>query len=345
MENPLKKLIPKGYGAEPVSGEVEARHSVEGFLRDRSALACPMFESPFVENLLENSGASEAWKQIARSFSRDGYVVLDRFIEPELVDAVASRYEWMFDPNTVFDGPAELRELLARDPARKQDIWLLCEPVKQLACHARVIELLEFLYGRAPIPFQTLNFLRGTEQDLHSDAMHFSSLPSRFMCGVWVAMEDISARNGALQYIPGSHRWPEMQLNDMALLAQDLNGSLGPNYVAFTHYLQARVQSGQCQVEELHVPKGSALIWAANLLHGGAPIRDPSSTRKSQVTHYYFADCVYYTPAFSNTSIGHYFLRDIHDILRGRKVKHSLNGAPLSTQSVGHGRYRLSLAH
>ena len=33
--------------------------------------------------------------------------------------------------------------------------------------------------------------------------------------------------------------------------------------------------------------RGQALIWAANLLHGGDPIGDPQSTRYSQVTHHY----------------------------------------------------------
>ena len=47
------------------------------------------------------------------------------------------------------------------------------------------------LYGREPFPFQTLNFPYGSRQHYHSDAVHFNSLPKGFMCGVWVALEDI----------------------------------------------------------------------------------------------------------------------------------------------------------
>jgi len=32
--------------------------------------------------------------------------------------------------------------------------------------------------------------------------------------------------------------------------------------------------------------KGDALIWAADLAHGGSPITDPRLTRRSLVTHY-----------------------------------------------------------
>ena len=42
--------------------------------------------------------------------------------------------------------------------------------------------------------------------------------------------------------------------------------------------------------------KGEALIWSSNLLHGGSPQRDPSLTRWSQVTHYFFEGCRYWKP-------------------------------------------------
>ena len=42
--------------------------------------------------------------------------------------------------------------------------------------------------------------------------------------------------------------------------------------------------------------KGQALIWSANLLHGGGEHRDKTRTRHSQVTHYYFEGCQYYMP-------------------------------------------------
>ena len=44
------------------------------------------------------------------------------------------------------------------------------------------------------------------------------------------------------------------------------------------------------------INRGEALIWHANLLHGGAPTRVPGRSRHSQVTHYFFEGCRYYTP-------------------------------------------------
>ena len=62
----------------------------------------------------------------------------------------------------------------------------------------------ESFYGREPLPFQTLNFRVGTQQEPHSDAFHFNSDPPGFMCGVWVALEDIDEASGPLVYFPGS---------------------------------------------------------------------------------------------------------------------------------------------
>ena len=66
--------------------------------------------------------------------------------------------------------------------------------------------------------------------------------------------------------------------------------------------------------------KGEALVWAANLAHGGAPIANPASTRRSLVVHVYFEDCHYYTPMVSNPSKGVYRTRLPLDVATGRWV-------------------------
>jgi hypothetical protein len=69
--------------------------------------------------------------------------------------------------------------------------------------------------------------------------------------------------------------------------------------------------------EQFLPKKGQALIWAANLLHGGARQIDPTLTRWSQVTHYYFENCIYYTPAYSDEALGQLDVRSITNIATG----------------------------
>ena len=83
--------------------------------------------------------------------------------------------------------------------------WKLSRAVRAIALAPRVLRLLRQLYDRKPLPFQTLNFPIGTEQKVHSDVIHFSSDPPSYMCGVWVALEDIDMGNGLILKIAVVH--------------------------------------------------------------------------------------------------------------------------------------------
>jgi ectoine hydroxylase-related dioxygenase (phytanoyl-CoA dioxygenase family) len=156
-----------------------------------------------------------------------------------------------------------------------------------------VLALLRDLYGREPLPFQTLNFRVGTEQAAHSDTLHFNSKPPGFMCGVWVALEDIDEDNGPLVYYPGSQKLPEVTMQDVGVPATS------EAYLEYEAYIQRLIEREGLEPSSGHLRKGQALVWASNLLHGGAKQRDPQRTRLSQVTHYYFDGCQYYTPMHS----------------------------------------------
>ena len=77
---------------------------------------------------------------------------------------------------------------------------------------------------------------------------------------------------------------------------------------------------------EVNLRKGQTLIWAANLFHGGCPVRDPNRTRHSQVTHFYFDGCRYYTPFYSDLFLERVRWRDVVNIASGEVVPHFYNG-------------------
>jgi hypothetical protein len=80
----------------------------------------------------------------------------------------------------------------------------------------------------------------------------------------------------------------------------------------------------------LTLERGQAILWAANLFHGGTAVTRAGSTRKSQVTHYYFEDCAYYFPMGSDTFVGKPCLREVIDLTTGRFVPHRYRGRELS---------------
>lgn len=191
--------------------------------------------------------------------------------------------------------------------SRVQDAWYESPAVRRLATWPAMRKLLRAAYGRDPFPFQTLNFRRGSQQHIHSDTIHFHSAPERFMCGVWIALEDIRPEAGPLIYHPGSHRLPVMTMREAGVnhpvpTHADYERSYVPRYAE-------RIAAAALPEAKAVLKKGWAFVWAANLAHGGSPIEDPDSTRRSLVVHNFFGGCVYYTPMHSDVEGGRLALR------------------------------------
>lgn len=293
----------------------------------------PLIESPLFPMLVDQLGLSDEERRIASDLHRDGFAVFD-FPDPEFAARV-DRIQRDLAPKygIDFDDPEADKTSGER---RIQDAWSFQADVHAIASNPEVLDLLSRLYGRAAFPFQTLNFPVGTQQDAHSDSVHFSSQPERFMCGVWVAMEDVRADAGPLFYYPGSHRWPIM--SNALIGRRGFGVGLDSAQDPFGPAWQALCEAHDARPQTFLARKGQALIWCANLLHGGSHQTDPRLTRWSQVTHYYFDDCIYYTPAFSDEILGKLQLRNLRAINDGqarpnRYLGQELEDLPLGTSS------------
>lgn len=275
----------------------------------------PFYEVASTEELDQLSAID---RERVENFARDGFLRLDTRIDPDVIDAAA---EYVKDQ--CFDSTdASLVQ------PRMIDAWTRNDAIRSIALNETVLSCVSTLYGRAPIPFQTLNFPVGSGQRTHSDGIHFNTVPSRFMCGVWVALEDINEDSGPLHYYAGSHRLPDYQLYDIFDGQQE-----GGNYPALEDYnacyedfAEQTMRREGLERREICLKKGEVFIWSASLFHGGSPVTNPASTRMSQVTHIFFDECVYYTPRRSHPQVGRLWLRQITDIGKGRTVDHVFAG-------------------
>lgn len=280
----------------------------------------PWVESPFFYEILKTKKLSAEQEKLATEYYENGYVVVENAFSSEQIDAVISDIK-----NKGFN--SEFPMETHRDERRVQDLWQYSEPVKQMACQPSILEKLEFLYEKKVVPFQTLNFIVGSQQKAHSDTLHFSSLPARYMCGVWVALEDITEDNGPLYYYPKSHRTPEYNFANFKNTTGDTTYD---NYTEYEDFMESYMEVSPFEKKKFYAKKGDALIWSSNIIHGGSPVNDPKSTRLSQVTHYYFEDCIYYTPMLSNMVTNELFIRRfIKNIQTGETPKQSFNGNPV----------------
>jgi ectoine hydroxylase-related dioxygenase (phytanoyl-CoA dioxygenase family) len=240
-------------------------------------------------------------------FDRQGYVVFDPDVPEAIVDGVRRDTEglYVFEENKP---PFEDRGVLfAPNPDRPRisNAWKINANVRALALAPKILAVVEKIHGRSVMPYQTLNFIRGSQQRPHADSMHFQSDPPGFMCGAWVALEDIDMDNGPLVYFPGSHRlpmpnWDEVR-REIGFIADPAEYSSGEEFWKvksrqYEHYCQHLIERDGLRPKYGTIRKGQAILWAANLLHGGFQQEDMSRTRHSQVTHYFFEGCRVYSP-------------------------------------------------
>jgi len=281
----------------------------------------PQIESPFFADIFGGMELPEPVTAIAAQLHTQGWAVLD-FPDPDIAaradrikESLHSRYDWEHWRTSGWR---------QNDGLRIQDAYKFNTDVRQIATNPEIIALLSALYGRRAWPFQTLNFPVGTQQHYHTDSVHFSSVPERFMCGVWVALEDIGPMQGPLMYYSGSHRWPIYTNEHIGVCRADAAGP--PNQEVFHDLWTELVRVNRLEPMHFSAKKGQALIWTANLLHGGSRQTDPDLTRWSQVTHYYFDGCSYYAPMDSDPFYGRIFFRRPTDIGTGQVVPDTYSG-------------------
>lgn len=279
-------------------------------------LNTPWTESPFFKSLLsKRPHLSQEEQSQASFFHENGYLILKGAVDERLIDAVRNDLETKLKTNFTPGNPRVAQQ------------WKFSDNIKELACNDTVLAKLKMLYEREPIPFQTLNFSHGSKQKPHSDTIHFSSFPERYMCAAWVALEDMDEENGTVVYYPGSHKLPLYDYADISKEFSPLN-NLPEKFYAhhYEPFISKLMEAHGFVPKKLIIKKGDILIWSANLIHGGLPVIDQSRTRWSQVTHYFFEDCLYYTPQNSNRPGGEWFLRRIQNIKTGELLDGSYNG-------------------
>jgi hypothetical protein len=150
------------------------------------------------------------------------------------------------------------------------------------------------------------------------------------MCGVGVALENIHKDSGPLEYYPGSHKLPFYDNNQLGLDARVIT----PSQKNYDKLWESLIENYDLKKEVFLPKKGQAIIWAAGLLHGGSMQNNPNLTRWSQVTHYFFENCVYYSPSYSDVFAGSIKFINIKSLFNGENIAHKYCNQELSKEFI-----------
>lgn len=277
---------------------------MKNYFVEKQSLDIPWIESPFFDSLLKNADYSQVQKNFIKNYAKKGYTVIDLEISDDQINEIKKDLDLYIKQNN--SNRQENYEY--NDGPRPFQLWKKSASIKDLAINKKILDTLELLYGKKPFPFSTINFLKGSEQPMHSDSIHFHSVPNLWMAGVWVALEDVDEENGTLKVIPGSHKWGTWEYHNLNLPHPDEieNGEV-VLYKEYENFIRHLISEKGIKPHVLNIKKGQAVIWASNTLHGSIKIVDKKRSRYAQAIHYFFEGCKeYYHPMFSKSYKGDY---------------------------------------
>lgn len=247
----------------------------------------PQNKRNFDEQRLMNTALyknlSDENKKNTLNFDDNGFLVLRNYLKPETADEINNEIDKLMEDGTIkFRYGGKLMFVIHHS-----------EIIRNIGNDKNLLEFLSVLMDGDAKLFQSINFINGSQQKTHSDSIHMTTFPLGGLLGVWIALEDVDETNGALHYIPGSHKLPYFLNSDY-----DNEGTafkIGKkSYVAYEEFLENKVKELGLKKEIFRAKKGDLLIWHANILHGGEPHLDKNKTRKSLVYHYFDEKSVCY---------------------------------------------------
>lgn len=286
------------------------KHTFNKYLS--KTLNCPWIESDFANKIIEKYNRNNDLKKKALFFIENGYCIVKGALTKNEIKNCLSDFNKIINSSQYKKNPTYFH--YNKHP-RIIEGWKQSKHIKNIVFNKKILKILNFFYKKKPVGISTINFTSGTEQPLHSDYIHFATVPKLYLAGVWFAFEKVDKNNGPLVIVPKSHKLPIIDFMSLNLKIPKTTSELKKNYTIYENYLKKIMKEKKLKKKLVFLEKGDAIIWAANLLHGGTKINDKKKTRLSQVVHYHFEGLKkIYNPCFSDKNNSIYALRKLSNI-------------------------------
>jgi hypothetical protein len=270
----------------------------------------PWFDRPDADRrATEIAAEHDVDATVLERWVRDGYVVIDGGIDEGSIDDMVDTLDRLWEAPVPIEGLTllDLRtspdasprdyphaELLSLDrdtrlAMRTHSNWrvhgfhYVYQAAHRIFNDPRLRALVAAILDRPVQPIAAINFMRGSEQALHQDMAVFHIYPHNHLVGAWIACEEVGAAAGPLVLYRGSHRTP-LYPGFTDYPQTNLRTVTDEQAAAYDRWVEA--QALRYEREEFHARKGQILLWHGMLIHGGAPVRHATTSRKSMVLHY-----------------------------------------------------------
>jgi hypothetical protein len=227
---------------------------------------------------LEHVRATSSIDEIHEVLDRDGAVIIDELLSPQVVAAVNDEVEaaiaetdpdaeWFNEMMKAFHGPntRALSGVPGISPTFAVEVMChplllgLCDQVLLPSCARYQLNLAQILQRGPGSP----------DQILHRDEVVWADVPRpapELQLAAVIAFVDFTAENGATRVVPGSHRWEDRGL---VPLKQMLRPPPGPEAIA-----------------QAVMAPGSAVVYLGGTIHGaGANVTTDQQRRGAHLSY------------------------------------------------------------
>lgn len=310
MLSTIRRLLRRG---PPRPGTPDAASfATRGKRWDPASIVSPWFERPDAlgraAEVARRHGLGEEGEEWLRKWVRDGYFVVDGAVDAHSVTRYAEEFERIWWADKPFAGLNLSDVIIAgvyhvhiphakllsysieeRREAQRISNWRVGEfyqsngAAEAVFRNERLRSIATAILDRPAEPTWSLSFSKGSQQGLHQDTCVFHIWPRNALIGVWIAAEKIVADSGPLEIYAGSHREPLFPAftNYPQTQRRTAPPELAAQYDNYVREVAAKYP------RSVYLPEaGDALFWHGMLIHGGAAVNDPNTTRKSMVIHY-----------------------------------------------------------
>lgn len=205
----------------------------------------------------------------------EGVVIVPDFLPGPLIDAYCEEWMTAHAPTARWHGWPHATPYM-ENPALKA---LVTEPV--------LAGLLEGLLGEPAGVHLNLTGWVTTERNWHQDSYLNPAHVGDYYAAVWFALADIHPDSGPFQYVPGSHRWPQVTRDRIAdhLDIRDPHWPKQSEALLVPFFEEMIAERGGEVVS--YVPaRGDLLVWHGRLLHRGSVARKQGMERRALIAHY-----------------------------------------------------------
>ncbi len=226
------------------------------------------------------------------NFMNNGYLIIPKAISEELADQLRNEMANVHLSPGKFIVRTQQKnysyatsEALQDNQFRLIDFHVNSQLARAAIFSAPIVRFIELIFQKPLLAFQSLTFKSGSQQAIHQDGAYVVLSEALQFVASWIALEDVEEGSGELIYYPGSHRFADFLFSEKYKHWQ-LERDGKEQHQTFLKHLHDEAKRRGITLSKFLPKKGDALIWAADLAHGGSKIDKPHATRHSLVTHY-----------------------------------------------------------